>query len=110
MEMLAVLLVLAMSYLLYRYGVRLTVRAQLFGSALLEWAGYACSMGAGMALSLYGLLIGMDKLRMSLEAYGMELALLSTLVSILCGEYLHARVTRRCFQLLAPLRSEESER
>lgn len=106
--MLNFLLIAAAVYVLYIWGVRLEVRAHLIGSALLNLGGYACSLAAGMACSIYLVLTAVDFLH--IQASVMAVSAVSTLASILCGELLHARISRLSFKLLAPLRSENGER
>ena len=106
--MLNFLLIAAAVYVLYIWGVRLEVRAQLFGSALMNLGGYACSLAAGMACSIYVVLTAVDLLH--IQASVLAVSVVSTLASILCGEVLYARISRLSFQLLAPVRSEKGER
>ena len=106
--MLNLLVIAAAVYVLYIWGVRLEVRAHLFGSALLNLGGYACSLAAGTAFSLYAVLTAVD--RLGIDASVLTVSLVSTLASILCGELLHARIAHLSFKLVAPLRSEKGER
>jgi len=103
--MIELLLVIAALYLLGTWGLRLQVRARLLGNPWLDWGGYACSMLAGTVGSLYGTVLLMNKVAAAATAD--EIAVFSTLLSILCGELLHARSSRRSWQILSPLRSKE---
>ena len=107
-EMLYVLIALAAAYMFYTWGVRLQVRARLTGQLWLDLCSYGCMLSAGTAAALT---LTLNELRLVwADASVWELSLVSTLFSILFGEFLHARSSRLSLQLLAPLRSKKSER
>jgi hypothetical protein len=102
------LLIAAIFYLLYTWGVRLQMRARLFGQAWLSLMGYACSMAAGMAAGMFLTLGAVE--RFWTEATVMEISAVSTVLSVLIGEYVHARSFRLSSLLIAPLRSKGQKR
>jgi hypothetical protein len=106
--MLYVLVLLAACFLFYTWGGRLQVRALLRGDAWLEMVSYACAMATGLMASLSGVLLLQE--RVPIGAWVWEISILSTLLSIMSGEWLYARNARICLKLLAPLRSENGER
>ncbi|TCP59077.1 hypothetical protein EV586_101276 [Tumebacillus sp. BK434] len=106
--MLNFLLIAAVVYLLTTWGVRLQMRAQLFGQSLVGFLGYACSLAAGTAAGLFLTLWGIgyvDPL-----AGVMEISVVSTVLSVGIGESLHARSSRLSLSMMAPLRSKGSKR
>ncbi|ARU62702.1 hypothetical protein CBW65_18250 [Tumebacillus avium] len=102
------LLIAAVVYLLTTWGVRLQMRAQLFGQAVAGLLGYACSLAAGTAAGLFLTLCGAEYIYP--QASVMEISVVSTVLSVGIGEYLHARSFRLSLLLMAPLRSKESKR
>jgi hypothetical protein len=106
--MLYVLVALAVAYMLYIWGVRLQLRARLTGKLWLDLCSYACMLSAGTAAVLTMTLNELSRVWANASIW--ELSLVSTLFSILFGEYLHARSSRLSLQLLTPLRSNEGER
>ncbi|MFD2171136.1 hypothetical protein [Tumebacillus lipolyticus] len=106
--MLKFLLIAAVVYLLYTWGVRLQMRARLFKQAWLFLAGYTCAMAAGMAVGLFLTLTFLE--RVWAEASVVEISMVSTVLSALIGEYLFARSSRLSLLLIAPLRSKEQKR
>ncbi|ASS75439.1 hypothetical protein CIG75_10940 [Tumebacillus algifaecis] len=106
--MLNFLLIAAVVYLLYTWGVRLQMRAQLFGQAWSALLGYACSLAAGTAASLFVTMSVMERLWP--DASVLAVSFISTVLSAMLGEYLHARSFRLSLLMIAPLRSKESKR
>lgn len=106
--MLNFLLIAAVVYLLTTWGVRLQMRAQLFGQSLAGFLGYACSLAAGTAAGLFLTLSGMEYVYP--QASVMEISAVSTVLSVVIGESLHARSSRLSLLLMAPLRSKGSKR
>ncbi|HEU4964647.1 MAG TPA: hypothetical protein VFV52_12445 [Bacilli bacterium] len=104
--MLNVLLIAAVAYLLYYWGIRLLMRGQLLGRASLELFGYLCSLAAGTTVSLSATLYAYDTITIWSDASTWELSLVSTVLSVLIGESIHGRSARLSLRLLAPLRKE----
>ncbi|MGZ4107514.1 MAG: hypothetical protein ACXVO1_09280 [Tumebacillaceae bacterium] len=105
--MLTFLLIVAAAYLFYNWGVRLHLRSQLSQQAWLDVCGYACSMTAGTLVALYLTLNVFAPYYPQASTY--MVSAVSTLLSVLFGEFLYGRSNRLSLRLLAPLRSKEQE-
>jgi len=106
--MLYVLVFLAVSYLLYTYGVKFQTRGHLLGKGWLDRCGYACLMTAAMAVTLPTVLLTVELLDLHISGYG--LSLISTLGTVALGEFLYARTAKVSVRMLALLRAEERKR
>jgi hypothetical protein len=106
--MLTFLLIVAAAYLLQNWGVRLHLRSQLTHQAWLDACGYACSMAAGTVVALYLTLNVLSPYWPSAGTY--TVSAVSTVLSVLVGEFLYARSNQLSLRLLAPLRSKEQKR
>lgn len=106
--MLNFVLIAAVAYLMYTWGSRLQVRAHIFGQVWLEKCGYVCSLASGTAVALYSTLTLVQSLE--IQASVIEISLVSTVLSVLFGEYLYSRSSKLSLRTLAPLRSKKQER
>lgn len=106
--MLYVLLFLAVSYLLYTYGVKFQTRGHLLGKGWLDRCGYLCLMTAAMAVTLPTVLVTVERLNLHMSGYA--LSLISTISTVVLGEFLYARTAKVSIRMLALLRSEERKR